>query len=58
MYPLAGPDCVNDATSHRACSTHAPRCRKEIPQKPDAPSGTAARGAVDAQIDSVEMVSA
>ncbi|XP_052277691.1 uncharacterized protein LOC127876438 isoform X2 [Dreissena polymorpha] len=48
---LLDPDCVYDATSHRACSTHAPRSRKESPQKPDATSGTAARSAVDPQID-------
>ncbi|KAH3895808.1 hypothetical protein DPMN_019975 [Dreissena polymorpha] len=41
---LMDPDCVYDATCHRACSTHAPRSRKESPQKPDAPSGIAARG--------------
>ncbi|XP_052217943.1 uncharacterized protein LOC127835547 [Dreissena polymorpha] len=48
---LLDPDCVYDATSHRACSTHAPRSRKESPQKPDATSGTAARSADDPQID-------
>ncbi|XP_052259482.1 uncharacterized protein LOC127863849 isoform X1 [Dreissena polymorpha] len=47
---LLDPDCVYDATSHRGCSTHAPRSRKESPQKPDATSGTAARSAVDPQI--------
>ncbi|KAH3693418.1 hypothetical protein DPMN_080850 [Dreissena polymorpha] len=44
---LLDPDCVYDATCHRACSTHAPRSWKESPQKPDAPSGIAAWGAFD-----------
>ncbi|XP_052255149.1 uncharacterized protein LOC127860881 [Dreissena polymorpha] len=48
---LLDRDCVYDATRHRACSAHAPRSRKESPQKPDTPSGIAARGAVDPQID-------
>ncbi|KAH3879471.1 hypothetical protein DPMN_003374 [Dreissena polymorpha] len=47
---LLDPDCVYDVTCHRAYSTHAPRSRKESPQKPDAPSGIAARGAVDPQM--------
>ncbi|XP_052237784.1 uncharacterized protein LOC127849102 [Dreissena polymorpha] len=47
---LLDPDCVYDATCHRACSTHAPQSRKESPQKPDAPSEIAARSAVDPQM--------
>ncbi|XP_052246710.1 uncharacterized protein LOC127855283 isoform X2 [Dreissena polymorpha] len=35
---------------------HAPRSRKESPQKPDAPSGIAARGAVDPQIDNIDWI--
>ncbi|XP_052265842.1 uncharacterized protein LOC127868251 [Dreissena polymorpha] len=42
---LLDPDCVHDATSH-----HTPRIRRESPQKPDAHSGTAARGAVDQRL--------
>ncbi|XP_052224852.1 uncharacterized protein LOC127840473 [Dreissena polymorpha] len=53
---LLDPDCVYDATCHRACCMHAPRFRKESPQKPDAPSGIAARGAVDPQIDNIDWI--
>ncbi|XP_052264212.1 uncharacterized protein LOC127867176 [Dreissena polymorpha] len=53
---LLDPDCVYDATCHRACCMHAPRSRKESPQKPDAPSGIAARGAVYPQIDNIDWI--